>query len=122
MNKHWVCLPASNNLIIWTKYLKQWFSRHWISGSEGQYFTRGRKRMSQVLCLPQLNVVREFPGPGSGRENLGKPRKLSESETNLGLLGGQGSKSFQDWKGEEGLHIGQWYGGFPSGVQLLMET
>lgn len=61
-----------------TKCLKQWFLRLWTLGSKGQWSLRDGKQMIWVLRFPQLNVLREVAGQGTGRGNPGKVRAICE--------------------------------------------
>lgn len=52
----------------WTKYMEQWFSRHRISGNEGQLSLRDGKQMAEALKLSYLTALGECP---SHRSELG---------------------------------------------------
>ena len=59
-----------------TKYMKQWFSRHWASVNKGQSYLRYRKQMRGALQFPKLTLLKEFPVHGTGRGNSGGARQI----------------------------------------------
>lgn len=87
----------------WTRYMKQWFSRHWTSGNDGQWPLRDKKQMRWALwayCFKKIQAVAQGkelrwrlvvpPSSWDKTESQGRPKQLGFVEHIL-------EESYADW-------------------------